>query len=61
MMQGKLKKGKMFSKPQERLNRIYEVFEDDMMCAFCEQTYLYNKIAEVIGYHSSEQKVNLVE
>lgn len=49
-MQSKLKKGKTFSKPQEKLNRIYEIFEDDMVCAFCDQTYLYNEIAKVIGY-----------
>lgn len=52
-MQRKLKKGKTFSKPQEKLNRIYEIFEEDMVCAFCEQTYLYNKIAKVIGYDLS--------
>lgn len=49
-MQSKLKKGQTFSNPQEKLNRIYEIFEEDMVCTFCEQTYLYKGIAKVIGY-----------
>lgn len=48
--QGKLKPGRTFLTPQEKLNEIYEIFKEDMVCAFCEQTYLYNKIAKVIGY-----------
>ena len=48
-MQSKLKKGKTFSKPQEKLNRIYEIFGEDMVCAFCD-SYLYEEIAKVIGY-----------
>ena len=51
-MQSKLKKGRTFSKPQEKLNRIYELFDEDMVCAFCE-SYFYNEIAKVIGYEES--------
>ena len=47
--QRKLKKGKTFTKPQEKLNRIYEIFEKDMVCAFCD-SYLYTEIAKVIEY-----------
>ena len=47
--QSKLKKGRTFSKPQEKLNRIYEIFGEDMTCAFCD-SYLYEEIAKVIGY-----------
>ena len=57
-MQTKLKKGKTFSKPQEKLNRIYEIFTEDMTCAFCD-SYLYAEIARVVGYnkyYSSEEK-----
>jgi len=53
-MKGKLKGGKTFLNPQEKLNRIYEIFEEDMVCAFCEQTYLYERIAKVIGYGEEE-------
>lgn len=49
MNQSKLKKGKTFSNPQEKLNRIYEIFEEDMVCAFCD-SYLYTEIAKVIEY-----------
>jgi len=48
-MQSKLKKGKTFSNPQEKLNRIYEIFEEDCSCAFCD-AYLYEEIAKVVGY-----------
>ena len=47
--QSKLKKGKTFSKPQEKLNRIYEIFDNDMVCSFCD-SYLYKEIAKVIEY-----------
>lgn len=61
MMQRKLKKGKTFSDPQLKLNRIYEIFDEDMVCAFC-NSYFYDEIAKVVGYrenHSSEmQKTN---
>jgi len=50
MMQSKMKEGRTFSKPQEKLNRIWEIFEEDMVCAFCDGSYLYNEIAKVIGY-----------
>ena len=50
LTQNKLKKGKTFSKPQERLNKIYEIFEGDMVCAFCDGSWLYNEIAKVIEY-----------
>ncbi len=49
-MPSKLKKGRTFSEPQEKLNRIYEIFEKDMVCFVCDQTYLYKGIAKVIGY-----------
>ena len=49
MAQTKLKKGKTFSNPQEKLNRIYEIFTEDMTCAFCD-SYLYEEIAKVVGY-----------
>lgn len=52
-MQSKLKKGKTFSNPQEKLNRIYEILDEDMVCAFCE-SYLYNEISKVVGYDDSE-------
>jgi len=48
-MHSKLKKGKTFSKPQEKLNRIYEIFEEDMVCYFC-GSWFYNEIAKVIEY-----------
>lgn len=49
LKQRKLKKGKTFSKPQEKLNRIYEIFDNDMVCAFC-YSYFYKEIAKVIEY-----------
>jgi len=49
-MQTKLKKGKTFSRPQEKLNQILEIFEKDMVCCFCDGSWFYNEIAKVIGY-----------
>ena len=49
-MTNKLKKGRTFSNPQEKLNRIYEIFEEAMVCFVCDQTYLYKGIAKIIGY-----------
>lgn len=59
-MQSKLKKGRTFSNPQEKLNRIYEIFDEDMVCAFCDGSWLYNEIAKVIGYdlYQSSEKTN---
>lgn len=48
-MQSKLKKGRTFSNPQEKLNRICEIFKEDMVCAFCD-SYLYEEIAKVVGH-----------
>jgi len=50
MAQTKLKKGKTFSKPQEKLNKIYKIFEEDMVCALCDGSWFYNEIAKVVGY-----------
>lgn len=49
--QTKLKKGKTFTKPQERLNKIYDIFDRDMVCAFCDGSWFYNEIAKVIEYN----------
>ena len=51
-MQSKLKKGKTFSNPQLKLNRIYEIFEEDMVCCFC-NSWFYDEIAKLIGYKDS--------
>lgn len=56
-MQSKLRKGRTFSNPQEKLNRIFEVFDEDMVCCFC-NSYFYDEIAKVIGYRSSEGSAN---
>lgn len=48
--QTKLKKGRTFSKPQEKLNRIWKIFEEDMVCCFCDGSWFYNEIAKVIEY-----------
>ena len=56
-MQTHLKKGRTFSKPQEKLNRIYELLEDDCVCCFC-GSYLFDEIAKVVewGDHSQEKQ-----
>ena len=48
-MQSKLAKGRTFTRPQQRLNRILEVLEEDMVCAFCD-SYLYDEICKVLEY-----------
>ena len=54
-MQSKLKKGKTFVNPQDKLHRIYEIFDEDMVCMFC-NSWFYDEIAKVIGYKESEFK-----
>ena len=56
MIQAQLKKGKTFSKPQEKLNRIYELLEDDCVCCFC-GSYLFDEISKVVewGEYSKEE------
>lgn len=55
-MQAKLAKGRTFTKPQERLNRIVEILEDDMTCAFCE-SWMYDEICKIMewGDYSPEE------
>ena len=59
-MQTKLKKGRTFSRPQEKLNKIYELFEDDCVCAFCD-SWLYDEVAKIIGFIDEEELKDDVE
>jgi len=49
MQQVKLAKGRTFTRPQKRLNRILEILDKDMVCAFCE-SWLYAELCKVMEY-----------
>ena len=49
-MQSKLAKGQTFSSPQEKLNKIWEILEKDMVCCFCDGSWMYNEICKVLEY-----------
>ena len=55
-MQTQLAKGRIFTRPQKRLNRILEILDKDMTCAFCE-SWLYDELCKVMEYaeHSIEE------
>ena len=53
-MQSKLAQGQTFSKPQERLNRIWELLEEDMVCCFCD-SYLFDEVSKVMEWGEYSQ------
>ena len=55
-MQSKLAQGQTFSKPQERLNRIWELLDEDMVCSFCD-SYFFEEVAKAMefGEYSQEE------
>jgi hypothetical protein len=59
-MQTKLAKGRTFIKPQEKLNRILEILDEDMVCAFCE-SYLYDELCKVMEYGEYDPEESKVE